>query len=742
MVVIVGLALLSIPYLIFSMGDGDINPGNYHFIVGEATYFSNGSADGSQVVVENQRTSEELYDIVGPDGNSDTSGYYIVDLGDLAQGYRDGDIITVTVYGIDDYSTWQGNNFTTVNNDSVSQIVDVVLYPTATLSRSPSSYDFGDMLEDRTADTSFEIWNSGEGTLTYSLSESCSWVSVSPTGGSSTGEHDTITVSVDTTGLSLGSHSCTIDISSDGGSSTFGVSVNVVEETPILSRSPSSYDFGDMLEDRTADTSFEIWNSGEGTLTYSLSESCSWVSVSPTGGSSTGEHDTITVSVDTTGLSLGSHSCTIDISSDGGSSTFGVSVTVIDVDLVPPTITNILATPTTQEAGNIVRLSARVTDNIGVGNVYLELEYPNGTQNTIIITSYKTGSTYYYEYVYPLLGSYNFSFSAVDTSGNNKTSAVSSFIIEDTTPPAISSITATPNPVSFTSPVNISATTTDFLGVAAIYLEITHPDGTVDNITITAHQAGETTYYFQDSFSMLGIYEYKIYVVDTSGNSNTSTMRTFTVQDKTSPQVEVVYPNGGEHVSDTVVIEWNVTDNYDHPEDLRVTLKYSADNGASWHIIADDLENVVDDYEWDTSGLADGTRYRIKIDVYDTSGNTGTDISDASFTVDNTAPSLTLQKPTPGNLYLFDREVMPLLLRDKAVIIGAITVVVETSDVTSGIRDVEFKVDGESKFVDSSPPYEWEWDETIFWNHTLTVIARDNAGNTIQKTVDVKVYNI
>ncbi|MDD3492252.1 MAG: hypothetical protein PHZ19_01985, partial [Candidatus Thermoplasmatota archaeon] len=166
MVVIVGLALLSIPYLIFSMGDGDINPGNYHFIVGEATYFSNGSADGSQVVVENQRTSEELYDIVGPDGNSDTSGYYIVDLGDLAQGYRDGDIITVTVYGIDDYSTWQGNNFTTVNNDSVSQIVDVVLYPTATLSRSPSSYDFGDMLEDRTAYTSFEIWNAGEGTLT------------------------------------------------------------------------------------------------------------------------------------------------------------------------------------------------------------------------------------------------------------------------------------------------------------------------------------------------------------------------------------------------------------------------------------------------------------------------------------------------------------------------------------------------------------------------------------------------
>ncbi|MDD5779307.1 MAG: Ig-like domain-containing protein, partial [Candidatus Thermoplasmatota archaeon] len=518
-------------------------------------------------------------------------------------------------------------------------------------------------------------------------------------------------------------------------------SVTVTSETPILSRSPASHDFGDMLVDHTASTTFEIWNSGEGTLTYSLSESCGWVSVSPVSGTSTGEHDTVTVTVDTTGLSLGSHSCTVSISSDGGSSTFTVTVNVTDADLVSPTIANILATPATQEAGNMVRLSARVTDNVGVGNVYLVVEYPNGSLYNISITGYKTGSTYYYEYTYPLLGTYNFSFYAVDTSGNGKTSATQSFVIEDTTPPVIDDISATPNPVAYGGTINISATVTDFMGIAAVHLEITHPDDSVDNVTVTGNLAGESTYYYRHSFDELGTYEYAFYAVDTTGNGYTSPLRTFTVQDKTPPQVEVVYPDGGEYVSGKVLVEWNVTDNYDDPEDLTVTLKYSADNGASWQNIASDLDNL-GEYEWDTTGLADGTRYRVKVNVYDTTGNMGTDISDASFTVDNTAPSLSLQKPTPGTLYMFDREVMPLLLRDKAVIVGAITVIVEASDAMSGVRNVEFMVDGGSKFVDSSTPYEWEWDETAFGAHTLTVVVTDRAGNTARETVEVKVYNI
>jgi len=201
--------------------------------------------------------------------------------------------------------------------------------PVPVFSYDPTSHDFGNMFVDETDSTTFDIWNSGTGTLTYSLSESCSWVDISSTSGSSTGEHDTITVDIDTTGLSETTHSCDIVITSDGGSGTFTVDVNVIPPSPMLSFSPTSHDFGNMLVDETDSTTFDIWNSGTGILTYGLSESCGWVDVTPAGGDSTGEHDTITVSVDTTGLSDGSYDCDISISSDGGNDVFSVDLEVV-----------------------------------------------------------------------------------------------------------------------------------------------------------------------------------------------------------------------------------------------------------------------------------------------------------------------------------------------------------------------------------------------------------------------------
>jgi hypothetical protein len=201
--------------------------------------------------------------------------------------------------------------------------------PVPVLSYDPISFDFGSLLEGVTDSTSFDVWNSGTGALTYSLSESCSWVSVSPSGGVSSGEHDSITVDVDTSGLGLGGHSCDISITSDGGSGIFSVDVIVVEESPVLAYSPTSFDFGSMSEGTVDSTSFEVWNSGTGLLTYTLSESCSWVDITPSGGDSSGEHDTIIVDVDTSGLSDGVYHCDIGIVSDGGSGSFGVDLEVV-----------------------------------------------------------------------------------------------------------------------------------------------------------------------------------------------------------------------------------------------------------------------------------------------------------------------------------------------------------------------------------------------------------------------------
>ena len=109
-----------------------------------------------------------------------------------------------------------------------------------------------------------------------------------------------------------------------------------ISASPILKYSPSSHDFGDKNEGVTDSTTFSIWNGGCPcvALTYTLSESCGWVDVTPTSGSSTSEHDTITVSVDTTGLSLGYHSCDISISSNGGNGIFTVEVNIVGDTIV------------------------------------------------------------------------------------------------------------------------------------------------------------------------------------------------------------------------------------------------------------------------------------------------------------------------------------------------------------------------------------------------------------------------
>ena len=105
----------------------------------------------------------------------------------------------------------------------------------AAISVVPTAHDFGDMYEGETDNTTFEIWNLGTYTLTYSLSESCVWVDVDPTSGSSTGEHDTITVEINTTGLAVGAYTCDIAISSNGGSDTFSVTVNIIPTTGSIS---------------------------------------------------------------------------------------------------------------------------------------------------------------------------------------------------------------------------------------------------------------------------------------------------------------------------------------------------------------------------------------------------------------------------------------------------------------------------------------------------------------------------
>ncbi|PNX51016.1 MAG: hypothetical protein BV456_04690, partial [Thermoplasmata archaeon M8B2D] len=103
---------------------------------------------------------------------------------------------------------------------------------------------------------------------------------------------------------------------------------------PELSYSPGSYDFGVMDLNQTSSTTFQIWNDGTDILNYSFSESCSWLTLYPMVGNSTGEHDTITISINTTGLFYGAYSYPININTNDENKTFTVDVYISNEEYV------------------------------------------------------------------------------------------------------------------------------------------------------------------------------------------------------------------------------------------------------------------------------------------------------------------------------------------------------------------------------------------------------------------------
>lgn len=197
--------------------------------------------------------------------------------------------------------------------------------------RSPSSLSPTCCQGQNASSQSFEVWNCGSGTLNYSISDNASWLSCSPSSGSSTGEHDTISVNYSTSGLSCGSYSGTITITdpaADNSPQTIGVNLTV--DCPSICRSPTSLT-NECNEGQDAPSQlFQVWNCGCGTLNYSITDNAGWLSCSPTSGTSTGEQDTINVYYSTSGLSCGSYSGTITITgnADNTPQTISVNLTV------------------------------------------------------------------------------------------------------------------------------------------------------------------------------------------------------------------------------------------------------------------------------------------------------------------------------------------------------------------------------------------------------------------------------
>ncbi len=98
-----------------------------------------------------------------------------------------------------------------------------------------------------------------------------------------------------------------------------GLSSWGVPDTPliVMGISESSFFTREMLGQTPPDSTFDVWNSGEASLNYSITADVAWISVSPSSGSSTGEHASVSLSYDTAALTAGSHTGRVDVAASG-----------------------------------------------------------------------------------------------------------------------------------------------------------------------------------------------------------------------------------------------------------------------------------------------------------------------------------------------------------------------------------------------------------------------------------------
>ena len=191
--------------------------------------------------------------------------------------------------------------------------------------------------------------------------------------------------------------------------------------------------------------------------------------------------------------------------------------------------------------------------------------------------------------------------------------------------------------------------------------------------------------------------------------------------DTTKPTVVIANPLAGSTVTGTVTVSANATDNIGV---TRVELKV---NGTT---VASDSSGPFA-FAWDTKGTANGTANLVAV-AYDAAGN----VASSSTVAVNVANATALPAPTTDTT----PPVVAITNPVAGVVNGNVEVVANASD-NSGAAGIKLSIyiDGSAVATGSgsSLSYRWNTRKISTGYHTVQAVARDAAGNTSTRSVQV-----
>jgi len=149
---------------------------------------------------------------------------------------------------------------------------------------------------------------------------------------------------------------------------TFAVNGTVVDPVLCTYPDPPSNDFGNVPAGETRTWTFDVSNSGAGTLDWTVVDDQDWITVSPESGSDAG---TVTLTIDTTGLIDGAHTGTITVDSSYGTRTGTIDVNVNS----GAQTTSVSIADITAASGDVVTVPLMVNDMTDFGTATINITY-------------------------------------------------------------------------------------------------------------------------------------------------------------------------------------------------------------------------------------------------------------------------------------------------------------------------------------------------------------------------------
>lgn len=223
--------------------------------------------------------------------------------------------------------------------------------PASALSVAPTALSFStDSGGTTPPPQSITFWKGGDRTKNYSVSANSSWITVTPSSGTIATERDEISVSVNPSGLSGGNYTTSIIISVQGfkgriNQTAIPVSFTVsgTSSTPSISLSPSALSFSGVAGGAAPTAQLiTLKNPSGGTLSWTTNENVAWLSLSSSSGTTTTESDSISATVNPTGLAAGTHTAAVTISASGAANTPQVIPVTLTLS-APPTSTPVIS---------------------------------------------------------------------------------------------------------------------------------------------------------------------------------------------------------------------------------------------------------------------------------------------------------------------------------------------------------------------------------------------------------------